>query len=350
MEENKSKIKALVLSVIFVMGLVVLVGLCDFCFARQGYVHDILEVVHNGYEKESLVEQNGQEELDNTNSTGYDTLILGASHGRSAINPKYIDEALNCKCLNLCIPGETVKDSYYLLLEALKTNDVKRVIIDADYQYYLGDQAEGQFEEAFIYNQLSWTSSTKWKYLFENVNKLDFRNAISKRDVYTHSPSEIEDNIIKKVSDDCNIYNLQVQDSGGPYKGNGFFYREKTSSFYSGYMDGHAFCYDDQVDDMPAKYFDKIKEICDKKGITICAVTSPIPEKSRIEVHMDKINQTMSDFFNKKDVVYLNFNDIEGDELNTDYSNYVDAEGHMCGELAEVYSKLLSEKLAELYS
>jgi hypothetical protein len=65
---------------------------------------------------------------------------------------------------------------------------------------------------------------------------------------------------------------------------------------------------------------------------------------------MDKINQTMSDFFNKEDVVYLNFNDIEEDKLNTDYSNYVDAEGHMCGELAEVYSKLLSEKLAELYS
>ena len=36
---------------------------------------------------------------------------------------------------NLAIPGETVTDSYYLLMESNRNNNVKRVIYDIDYQY-----------------------------------------------------------------------------------------------------------------------------------------------------------------------------------------------------------------------
>ena len=50
----------------------------------------------------------------NRKDTQYDTIILGASHARSAINPEYLDEELGTNTLNLAIPGETVKDAYYL--------------------------------------------------------------------------------------------------------------------------------------------------------------------------------------------------------------------------------------------
>ena len=57
----------------FLVGLAVILGICDFCFAPSGYVRFILHEV-------------------NRKDTQYDTIILGASHARSAINPEYLDE------------------------------------------------------------------------------------------------------------------------------------------------------------------------------------------------------------------------------------------------------------------
>ena len=56
----------------FLVGLAVILGICDFCFAPSGYVRFILHEV-------------------NRKDTQYDTIILGASHARSAINPEYLD-------------------------------------------------------------------------------------------------------------------------------------------------------------------------------------------------------------------------------------------------------------------
>ena len=97
----------------FLVGLAVILGICDFCFAPSGYVRFILHEV-------------------NRKDTQYDTIILGASHARSAINPEYLDEELGTNTLNLAIPGETVKDAYYLLKDACESNDVKTVIMDVD--------------------------------------------------------------------------------------------------------------------------------------------------------------------------------------------------------------------------
>ena len=116
MDVNKNnKLMSYLRSVIFILGLIVLVKLSDFVFARDGYVNYILQVLNKGYE----VNEDGQI---TTSDKGYDLIVLGASHARSAIDTEYIDETLGTNSLNLAIPGETVKDSYYLLLEATRNN------------------------------------------------------------------------------------------------------------------------------------------------------------------------------------------------------------------------------------
>ena len=94
----------------------------------------------------------------NEDDENYDTIVLGASHARSAIDPAKIDSQADTVTLSMAIPGETLKDSYYVLEESCKNNDVKRVIFDVDYQYWFGPQEEGYFAETFIYNQFSWLS------------------------------------------------------------------------------------------------------------------------------------------------------------------------------------------------
>jgi hypothetical protein len=341
---KKNKLMSYLRSVIFILGLIVLVKLSDFVFARDGYVNYILKVLNKGYE----VNEDGQI---TTSDKGYDLIVLGASHARSAIDTEYIDETLGTNSLNLAIPGETVKDSYYLLLEATRNNDIKTVVLDVDYQYYLGDNGEGYFEEAFIYNQYSWFSSTKWKYLLDNMNELDFRNAISKRDVYTHSLTDIKRNVNQKLSKDylnSNIYKLEVEDCGGYYMGKGFFYRNQEDGFYNGYCDKNALCADSEIDAMPRKYFEKIKKYCEDNGIELICETSPITPTSYEELNISLIHEKMSDFFKSYGVTYIDYNMASFDLFDRNQEDYVDAEGHMCGELALKFSKLLAQNLEEI--
>ncbi|MCR5516700.1 MAG: hypothetical protein K6F41_09630 [Lachnospira sp.] len=338
----KSPVWAYVRSVVFILGLVAFVWICNFALTGDSYVKYIITAADRGYDLNEDGSQMGD-------TVGFDTVILGGSHGRCAIDPSIVDEVLDTNSINLCIPGETVKDSYYLLLEAAKNNDVKRVILDVDYQYYLGDQTGGSFDRAFIYYQLSWSSPVKWLYMIEDGNVLDIRNAISMRNNYHYSLDYIKENVEYKLTHDnnYNIYKLRETDGSGTYKGKGFYYTPRTA-FNSAFGDCHTEDYDQPVHKVPRAYFEKIKKFCDENGIELVCVYSPISTDSRSIIDMDKVHETMSDFFNEYDVTFIDYNEVDSSILDCSKDNYLDAEGHMCGDFAEVYSRLLSTNIKSL--
>lgn len=69
----------------FIAGLAVILMVCDFVFAQTGYVRFIIHEEKKG---------------------GYDTIVVGASHCRGAIDPQRLDDKLGTNTLNLAIPGE----------------------------------------------------------------------------------------------------------------------------------------------------------------------------------------------------------------------------------------------------
>ena len=77
-----------------------------YAFAQTGYVRYVLTYF-----------QNSDEDID--------TLVLGASHARSAIDPQKIDDVNDTNSFSLAIPGEMVKDSYYVLQEACRSKKIK---------------------------------------------------------------------------------------------------------------------------------------------------------------------------------------------------------------------------------
>ena len=101
----------------FIVGLVVLVAIFDYAFAQTGYVRYVLTYF-----------QNSDEDID--------TLVLGASHARSAIDPQKIDDVNDTNSFSLAIPGEMVKDSYYVLQEACRSKKIKTLIFDVGKQTY----------------------------------------------------------------------------------------------------------------------------------------------------------------------------------------------------------------------
>lgn len=331
MDSKMKKALPYIKSLIFIVGLIVIIGVCDYCFAKTGYIHYILQHV-------------------NEDDENYDTIVLGASHARSAIDPAKIDSQADTVTLSMAIPSETLKDSYYVLEESCKNNDVKRVILDVDYQYWFGLQEQGYLGETFIYNQLSWMSATKWDYLIHNSQFMDVRCTFTKSYVYCDPTdfSAVKNNIIQKNSKDykgANIYSLCDKDANGPYMGQGFFYRKDTEDnpVGEGYIKLWEGVQYTDIKPYPMAYFKKIKGFCDKNGIELICVTSPIPTTSVKRLGLDIVNEKFEKFFGGLGVAYYNFNKARIDVLPREDTDFADMEGHMEGHLAEEYSQVLGE-------
>lgn len=330
------KIKPWLRVVGFVAGLVVILVMCDFFFAQTGYVRYVL----------TYYEENDPE---------IDTVILGASHARSAIDPQKIDDINDTDSFSLAIPGETIKDSYYVLQEACRSKDIKTVILDVDYQYWMSPQEEGYFQEAFIYNQLEWSSPVKWRYMFENCTNLDIRNALTKRNVYLCTPGSAVDNAKQKMSDsykEADIYSIEVPDANGPYAGKGFFKRDVSGSKPGGeaYVETWVGRENSGLSPLVTGYFEKIKKYCDDNDIELICVTSPITPSVMKKLGMGKVDSIFEEYFDENDVTYYNFNKARLDVLSRRDEDYGDQEGHMGGKLAEQYSEVLAKVLKEHFN
>ena len=166
-------------TVLFMAVIAGMILVMDYALVPSGYIRYIMHEVNNA---------------DTDTADGYDNIIIGASHARSAIDPLKLDEVgASDNAFNLAIPGETVIDSYYLLMESNRNNKVKRVIYDLDYQYWC-NYAEREFEDCFIYTWLPF-SKVKIKYITDNLLTKDFRTVYSKRWAYETSPSAIMNNL-----------------------------------------------------------------------------------------------------------------------------------------------------------
>ncbi len=278
----------------------------------------------------------------NKETDKFDCIVLGASHGRSGINPYKLDEELSCNALNVCIPNETIKDSYYLLKEAVRHNDVKTVILDLDYQYWY-NLKENNYASKFIYDQLEF-SPVKIQYFFENLLDEDFRVALTRWAGYTYLYGNMLDNIKTKLSEDYRNYGINSvdnSDAGGPYVGKGFFYRESPDED-DGKGSYNGIVFDESgVDQDTVNIFRRIVKYCKKKGIRLVCVTSPITPAMITDSDYGKVNEFFEKLCAEENVEFYDFNFVKDSVLEVKNENFVDYDGHMAGELADRYSAVL---------
>jgi hypothetical protein len=330
---QKNGLMQYVRCVLFLLACVGCLAVCEYALAPSGYIRYILHQL------------NGTDE-------NYDTIILGASHARSAIDPSKLDEALGTNTLNVAIPSETVKDSYYILKSACRSNDIKTVILDVDYQYWFAVQKEYSSTATFIYNKLSWTDKTKYEYLLDNHSNIDYRDLFTNRISYTHNLGEISKNLKLKASDEYKNYSIEgaiIRDADGPYVGKGFFSRKTSGEKPGGqkYVDLWVGRENGYFEPWVVNYFSQINNYCKANGIELICITSPITPSSVEKLGMGKVDGMFNELFKKYDVAYYNFNKAKLDVIDRSDYDYGDMEGHMGGELAEEYSTVLGSLLKD---
>ena len=320
---------------IFLLLLAVILSGCKFIFAQTGYVRFIMN------EAESK-------------ETNYDTIILGASHCRGAINPAKLDERLHTNGLNMAIPGETVEDSYYILKDVADDNDIKTVILDVDYQYWMWEQPTTHFTRSFIYQQLK-NPEVKMEYLFNNRDVMDMRNLLASRLSWDVSVSGVKRNIAVKTSAAYKNNDIEsaygkdgfVEGADGPYVGKGFFDRQGTE--YGKLPPGEDYVQtwvgrsDDNLDENVKTVFRKMARYCKDKGIRLVCVTSPITPTIVKTLRMEYVHETLSQFITGEcNVEYYDFNNAKMSFIPRSDCDYGDQEGHMGGTLGNVYSEALA--------
>lgn len=330
------KIMSFIKCVGFLAGLALILGVCDYCFAPSGYVRFILHEM-------------------NKKETNYDTLVLGASHARSAISPDFIDEQLGTNTLNIAVPGATVDDSYYMLKDACDSNDVKTVIIDVDYQYWVEAQPTAYFTEAFICRNIT-DLDVKLEYYWDKIDSIDIRNVVTRRLSWDCSPKSVKRNLKVKRTQSYKNYQIEaagvdgkVEGADGPYMGKGFFYRI-TFGGKPGGADYINLWIERQyagIDPNVREQFQRIIDYCNKKNIKIICVTSPIAPSAMKTLGMERVHNTLKTAFDEWGVEYYDFNLALMSVVPRDDIDYGDLEGHMGGELAQEYSAVLGKLLKD---
>ncbi len=316
--------------VIFLAIIAMLVEACDYVLVQPGYARYIIHAADNS--------ESGED---------YDCVVVGASHGRASIDPHYfLEMGYADNPINMCIQGATVIDNYYMIKEVCRNNDVKKIILELDYQYWDKNQKrDSDFGDLLVYNQLPF-SGLKLEYIVNELMTKDFRTLYFRKYAFAKNWKTIKKYVAMKNTDGYKNYQIEGVagiDTEGPYQGLGFFYRTKVTD-KKGKLNPSPWTYDD-LNSKVQKYFEKIVEYCRDNDIELICVTTPIPPSSVVAGAANEADTYFKQICDENDVRYIDGNLIKYEYLSVSDDDFSDWEGHMNGELAEQFSEVLTEIL-----
>ena len=276
----------------------------------------------------------------------FDDVFVGTSHGKMNIDPESMEEVTGKSGHNLCVGGEYPADIYYLTKLLIETGHApKRLIYEAGPDYLVRQKEEGN-NYLLFYHEFPMTKA-KLEYFADTVMKCDFRAALFPW--YEYPLKTVLGRIRKTASTKWNRdYSPDdMKSETQAYHASGFIerYPVDTSALTTAGVRQPAVA---EVVPENMEYLRKVIGLCRDNGIEFKAVITPIPLTTLQEFAQGYQEMwTMLDaFFAEQDVTCLNFNDAEHFNLFThEIMAYTDYDGHMNGDAARAFSRILAQQL-----
>lgn len=283
----------------------------------------------------------------------YDTLIVGGSHAKCGIDPAVLKSASDVTALNAAQGGEHTIDMYYLVREAAEHTELETVICEIDPSYWVDEPNQTQ-EYVSLYHEFP-VSSHKLGYFVDKMLQADFRTAPFEWYLYRQQAARLPLLLREKSSDAYRNYDIeQFTDTVQSYHRDGFIARFRvdegtTREDVPALWNREDFNADEQ------KYFEKLAKFCEKSGIKLVTVITPVPD-STYEAHRDAYDDATGFFENymaERNIRLLNYlHDGSGDTsegasgaVPHDLEDFCDNEGHMFEDAAANFTKVLAEDL-----
>jgi len=323
------KHKKLLITIVFLTVFVIANSILNFILVQPGLTRVIL------HELES--------------NDDYKCIILGTSHGSYGIDANIVSKESGTKTMSLCIGGEYLQDSYYLLKQAFKTNNPELIVLDVDFQYLM-NVPQNSVSANFIYNSYP-NSLDKVSYFSDKIFKMEYRAALFPWMDYRNNYSSVINIFKTKLGSDYNNYSSKAvnMDKKDLYYGKGFVYRKHTDNSKTDTMP-KLIWNESIIDKKSIEYLKKIIYLCNSKNTKIIMVTTPISvETIKHSINeYDKAYTYLSNLAKANNVDYYNFSLVKESVFPRTLDDYWDYDGHMYGDAAQRYSLVLGDFLKEV--
>lgn len=277
----------------------------------------------------------------------YDDIILGTSHGMTDIDPAVMAEITGRSGHNMCVGGEYEIDAYYIAKLIAEKQKPSRIIYEVDPGYFVSEKEEGN-NYLLFYHEFPF-SKAKLEYFWNSIAKCNFRTVLFPWYEYplSYELGKVRETFSQKWNNDYDISHLKSDTQ--EYHESGFIERYPVDTSKLKMKDLKLF-EKDQVNTQNLEYLGKLIDFCEENGIEFVAVTTPIPIDT-LRAYSDNFNEAwkyFGEYFEEKGITYLNFNTQYFKAFSHDLTDYTDYDGHMNGNAAEEYSKVLANILKEI--
>ena len=274
----------------------------------------------------------------------HDDIYLGTSHGKMNIDPDTVEAYTGRTGHNLCVGGEYAADAYYLTKLMIENGKPKRIVYEVDPGYFVTEKEVGN-NYLLFYHEFP-VSKAKAEYFADALLTCDFRTIVFPwyEYLFKYDIDKIPETIYQKWNHNYDISYLKG--SRQEYHESGFIERYPLELKDIEKSDIKLF-EETEVRQDNMEYLERLIELCRENDIQFIAVTTPIPAVSLAEYN-DNYQEAwdyFSEFFAEQDVLYLNYNREYYDDFSHELSLYTDSDGHMNGDAAREYSKVLGETL-----
>ncbi len=277
-----------------------------------------------------------------------ETLFLGSSHVFCGYDPRILDEISGENTYLAATPVQKVDGSYYLLKEALKNNQIKKVYLDMFYLQYRDIPAErGSIQMQWIYC-ITDNMKNNWNRIEFLLNASDCENYIegflpsARYGNYLLDRKRIERVIkSKRSSEYINYENVPSAFYKGAYVIPGGVGNPEMIADLDNLEVAESI-----ISEYSLKYLNKIVELCKEEEIELVLVTTPFTDfYVQALGNYNTFYAYMKEYAQTNEIEYCDFNLCRPELLVMEKDDFVDYH-HLSGKGAVKYSTVFAEMMA----
>lgn len=258
-----------------------------------------------------------------------DLLFLGSSHCYRSFNPSIVDSLTNKKSFNLGSSIQTPITSFFVLKEALQTQNPKLLVLEIYFRTFY-DASNRQYQSA----------NFNFEFMKSNTVKVDFLINSYGKDI----PKVLLPTYSQKRGFDYLIEGYKLQNTKEEYLNKGFVERTDTLSSTRHYnVEPYKFDFD-ETNKKQSVYLEKIIRLCKDNSIELILVTAPITKEMKSTIlNYEDVYQHFNRVAQENDLDFIDYNKIDVNLIDT--VHFYDFQ-HLNKAGSEIISRNLSYRIA----
>lgn len=301
-----------------------------------------------------------------TQTQNIDDVVLGSSHVYHAVKPSVLDTLSGENYFNMSTPGQRWDNTYYLLKQIAKENDLKHVYLECYYacnvEYEIWDSDLSAYKPVdYLDDKLSYSKAWLNSYYMKpSINKWQIQMKAASMDHALENLfpfvrnretvfewSRITDNMAWKKDSSRNAYQYYYTNEADgvtwhtEYQEKGFQYVDKTLRDDEKFFEQNRDLTKYSLGSKSEKYMHKVMQFCRKNDIQVTLFTAPIYNLQVISTEgYDSYYQKMVEFAEEYDTEYYDFNLIKDQYLDIQHGEYYKNMGHLNNDGAELFTRV----------